>query len=111
MLASSLVERVRNSISLFYSSSTFPLGSTPTLASTIHLVAFGATVATIQTIRASVIRFVMTNAFDRPPSRALPAAVEFPVTILLLTPLRSLVVPRLLPSEELRASVLDRRTA
>ena len=77
----------------------------------VQLFAFGATFAITQTIGAST--FISINVDQIDTSHlfcAVPAAVGFPIIILLLIPLRTLVVPRLSFSD-VELDLLDRPTA
>ncbi len=73
----------------------------------LELAGFGATFAIVQTI-GKVSDAIML--YFLPDERLLPAAIGFPVIILLLIPLRSVIVPRLpFTAEEL--AILDQPTA
>ena len=80
----------------------------------VQLFAFGATFAITQTIGASTFTSIDVDQIDTSQFFVLfyvvPAAVGFPIIILLLIPLRTLVVPRLSFSA-VELDLLDRPTA
>ena len=77
----------------------------------VQLFAFGATFAITQTIGASTFISINVDRIDTSHLFCVvPAAVGFPIIILLLIPLRTLVVPRLSFSA-VELDLLDRPTA